>query len=106
MNQEVVEIIEQKRDELKQMEYSRSNISLAIDICLDIRNQVNKLKPENDSELRRFIRNWKLSTDKFQHLTSNEEEFDDTPAYWEDAVKEMVFDVNGLLRHLTKKMKN
>ncbi len=102
MHLEAIKIIEKKRDELKQLKYSRSNITLAIDICLDIKNQVSKIEGKNDYDLRRFVRNWKLSIDNFQHLTLEEEEYRDTPAYWEDAVKEMVFDVNGLLRHLKR----
>ena len=103
LSEEVIRTIEVKKENLQKLKYSKSNIQVALDLCLDIKNEVKKLEVSDDLEINRFNRNWKLSIDKFGHLTLDDEEFDDTPAYWDDAVKEMIFDIDSLLRYLKKK---
>lgn len=99
----LVKSIESKVQELKKLYYSKSNIQVAVDLCLDIKNDIMEIGQVNDFEMHMFIKNWKISIDNFAGLLLDDEELKDTPTFWQDAIEEMEFDVNNILRHVKNK---
>ena len=65
-------------------------------------NKVDELVVDDANRISIFLRNWKLSIDNFGGLLEDEEELGDISDFWQDAKKEMEFDVNGLIRYLKR----
>lgn len=97
----VLEFLENKIEEIKVLEYSKANIQKIIDLCLDIRNEVEKI--DNSFERNKFIKSdLRQSTNPFVFLLKNDDHGDDVDKYWNDHKGELIFDLKGILRHLKK----
>lgn len=99
---ELIGFLETKILEIKELEYSKNNIQVVIDICLDIRNEVDK--KTDIPEKTRFMKfDLRLSTKPFVFLLSNkDEQKDNIDKYWNDNIGELLFDLKGLIGHLKR----
>ena len=95
----IVKFLKNKTEEIKALEYSKPNIQRIIDICLDIRNEVNKV--ESFDGKRKFINfDLRLSTEPFMFLMSHDDHSDDVDKYWNDHKDELIFDLKILIRQI------
>lgn len=96
----IIKILNEKLDEINKLSFSKNDILKIVDICLDIRIEVEKL--EIDAEIEHFIdTDLRLSMNPFANLLENERDvFNDDEKYWEDAKEELVYDINTLIRYI------
>ncbi|AUC81796.1 hypothetical protein [Lacinutrix sp. Bg11-31] len=96
----IISVLESKVDLLKSLSYSKLNIQKAIDLSLEVKIEVDKLKDYDNYEIQFFIRNWRDSIDNFGALTIDNEEHDDVNNYWDDAIKQILFDIDIFIIYL------
>ena len=101
----IIEFLKQKKQEIIDLNYSNSNIEKMTDICLDVRSSVDKL--EKDKTLIKFIDfDLRLSINPFAFLLEKDEQSideNDTIIFWEDAKKELIYDLSNIISNLEKK---